>query len=118
MAKITRPVCAFVTFTTQEAYERCNKYLFEFNEVGQKNEDHTKAIILGQPTAVIEAPEPTNIVWEDLGITGWQMWKNNLKANILMSILVLAGFFFFWFLKYIPNSIQEMFPTTTHCGSI
>lgn len=29
---ITTPVCAFITFTTQEAYERCGKYLFKHDE--------------------------------------------------------------------------------------
>ena len=40
--EITTPVCAFITFTTQEAYERCCKYLFKKDEVGHKNEDYRK----------------------------------------------------------------------------
>ena len=39
MNTITTPVSAFVTFTTQEAYERCNKYLFDECDLGYKHRD-------------------------------------------------------------------------------
>ena len=58
---------------------------------------------MSQETVVSEAPDPSNIVWEDLGITGKKLSCNNIYANILMALLVLAGFFLFWFLRYIPN---------------
>jgi len=38
MKDITTPVCAFVTFTTQEAFERCSKYLFKYDDIGNINE--------------------------------------------------------------------------------
>ena len=34
MNKITTPVSAFVTFTAQEAFERCNNYMNKYNEEG------------------------------------------------------------------------------------
>jgi hypothetical protein len=40
LERVTTPVSAFVTFTTQEAFERCNKYLFEETELGYANPDH------------------------------------------------------------------------------
>ena len=103
--EITTPVCAFITFTTQEAYERCCKYLFKKDEVGHKNEDYRKIKLFAQETTVEEATDPSNIVWEDLGITGKELFWNNIKANTIMTLLVLGGFFFFWFLRYIPNRV-------------
>ena len=97
MNTITTPVSAFVTFTTQEAFERCNKYLFEQCDLGyEHHEDHRTFTMLGEPATINEAPDPTNIIWEDQGkdVVAW----NNIKANIMMTVLVLAGFCFFFFL--------------------
>lgn len=73
---------------------------------------------MSQETSVLEAPDPTNIVWEDLGISGSRLKCNNINANLLMTALVLGAFFLFWFLRYIPNKVQKAFPTSTHCGAI
>jgi hypothetical protein len=56
-------VAAFITFETQEAYERaCNLKGIK----NWKNElVSAKATLLGQPFAMQEAPEPTNIIWEN-----------------------------------------------------
>ena len=35
--EICTPVCAFVTFTTQEGYERCFNYLYNKTEEGLNN---------------------------------------------------------------------------------
>jgi len=60
---------------------------------------------MSQETSVLEAPDPTNIVWEDLGISGSRLKCNNINANLLMTALVLGAFFLFWFLRYIPNKV-------------
>jgi len=62
--------------------------------------------MLGDSTNINKAPDPTNIIWEDLGITGNKLMVNSIKANLLMSILVIAGFCFFWYLKVIPNNVR------------
>jgi hypothetical protein len=118
MDRVTTPVSAFVTFTTQEAQERCNKYLFAETELGYSNADQVDINILGQPAQINQAPEPTNVIWEDLGITGNRLLWNSIKANCLMFILVLAGFTFFWILKTLPNEVRKEFPTTAHCEDL
>lgn len=40
--RLQRPVCAFVTFTTQEAKERIAKWRIAKNEDGSENEFYTK----------------------------------------------------------------------------
>jgi hypothetical protein len=58
---ITRPVAAFITFETQEGYERA------CNIKGKRNwklEVSVDKEFLGQPLYFTEAPEPTNIIWE------------------------------------------------------
>ena len=71
-----------------------------------------------QEAYITQASDPSNIIWEDLGITGKKLKCNVIKANVLMTLLVLAAFFFFWFLKYIPNKVSREFPATRQCKAI
>jgi len=79
--------------------------LFKKNEVGNKNQDFKRIELVSQEAEVLEAPDPSNIVWEDLGITGKKLKCNGINANLLMCALVLLAFFFFWFLRTIPNDV-------------
>ena len=64
--KINHPVCAFVTFTTQEGKERAMKYYCLLNEDGTPNGDY-EALVSDEITLeVIDAPEPSNLIWENL----------------------------------------------------
>lgn len=63
---ISKPVCAFITFTNQEAKERVLKYLVEKTPAGLKNEDFDGFVSLGCNLRVRDAPEPSDIIWENL----------------------------------------------------
>lgn len=63
---IVSPVAAFVTFTTQEAKERAMMYLCKENEDGSYNDDYDAFISNGQEMVVMDAPEPSNIIWENV----------------------------------------------------
>lgn len=65
--EVTMPVAAYVTFTTQEAKERCKKFFFKLNEDGTKNIDYTDGLIVdSHELEVLEAPEPSNVIWENI----------------------------------------------------
>lgn len=49
------PVGAFVTFESEEGYKKCLTL----------KDRQSKVLILGQKPKLKEAPEPTNIVWEN-----------------------------------------------------
>ena len=63
----TRPVMAFVTFTSQEARERCLHYFGSeqniFSQTVHKNE---KIEVFDQALEITEALDPSNIIWENL----------------------------------------------------
>ena len=62
-AELGTPVRAFITFCTQEGYERCEKWLF-----GQ--DPRYRIEIFGHvATSIHAAPEPTNIIWENQEVT-------------------------------------------------
>jgi DNA-binding transcriptional regulator of glucitol operon len=65
--EVTSPVAAYVTFTTQEAKERCKRYFFKLNDDGTKNLDYEDGLIIGSDELeVLEAPEPSNVIWENI----------------------------------------------------
>jgi len=66
---ITTPVTAFITWETQEGYERCNNYLFQRTTNGLKNKQKQTFTVFGFEPRISDAPEPTNIIWENLEVT-------------------------------------------------
>ena len=68
-SKITTPVQAYITFTTQEGYERCMKNLASLTHYGNVNEDQKEFEILEAKVDICQASEPTDIIWECQGHT-------------------------------------------------
>lgn len=67
--KMKQPVIAFITFTTQEAAERCYKYLLKADPVSKvKNQNLKEFMLLGDKADIRAASEPSNIIWENLEV--------------------------------------------------
>lgn len=114
--KITRPVAAFITFETQEAYERaCNLKGIK----NWKNElVRSKVKLLGEPFAMQEAPEPTNIIWENRDKTVTQQLKRQIGVYIAISLFLAGAFTIFYLLKRQTISNYLKYPPTLNCKSI
>lgn len=86
----SRPVTAFVTFTTQEAADRCERY-FALNGSSYKEENAFR--ILGQKVDCYRAQEPSDILWENLAISRNEQRCRALIAAIGLGLfLILASF--------------------------
>jgi ribosomal protein L23 len=68
MSYFSIPSCAYITFTTQEAKERCEKYLFIVDSNGHKNKVREKISVLGVKPIVEKAREPSDIIWHNVGV--------------------------------------------------
>ena len=67
--KYKRPVMAFVTFTRQEAAERCLKnYATKQNFLRQVKFQKEKLEIFGIPVQCVHGTEATNLIWENLSV--------------------------------------------------
>jgi hypothetical protein len=111
-----RPVAAFITFENQEAYERaCNlKGVRNWkNELVQAS-----ASLLNEPFAMWEAPEPTNIIWENRDKTVQEQLKRKIIVVLLIIVLLLAAFTAFYVLKRQAIDNYLKYPPTTDCKSI
>ena len=66
MKKMTTPIKAFITFDTIEGKDRCLKYLSKKLSTGQKNDHFEPFKLLDEQVNLRNAPEPSNIIWENL----------------------------------------------------
>lgn len=108
-----RVVAAFVTFANQEAFERCITYF----ETGKDFLDYPtfqkRAFMLfGERLEVSQAPEPSNLIYENFEIDTKQRNKNKLKVFSLIALFFVGVFMLFaqikgnvsdTLLKYPPN---------------
>lgn len=68
------PVSALVTFNTQEAAERCGKFFYKKDSfTGKANPDHRFLTIDTVELDVTEAPEPSDIIYENFEIEPHQV---------------------------------------------
>ena len=63
---LATPIVAFVTFKSQEGYERCSKHLFENTRRKKKSNRANQFQLWGEKAQIKAAPEPSNIIWENL----------------------------------------------------
>ena len=76
---IIQPATAFVSFTTQEAKERCLRDFYsELPESGEKNHDKLENgfTSLGVELEVEDPPEPSDVIFENLEISESQQRHN------------------------------------------
>jgi len=96
--KLTIPVCAFITFESDDAYNAALSYSKSF--LGNKvNIDGCENItIFNRTPQFVKATEPTNIIWENRHIKGINFGLRILGASIIslfMLSLAFVGIFMF-----------------------
>lgn len=117
--KLKWPVCAFVTFTEQEAYERCEEYYFKYNRTdGSYNTKYEKLEFLEEETQIEAAPEPSNVIWENLAET--DNWRAARKSGvvILITLFIFLTFLLYSVLKSKAGENKLKYPSTTDCAGI
>jgi hypothetical protein len=98
-AAISKPICAFITFTNQEAKERALKYLTEKTSEGLKNEDYEGFVSIGCDLKVMDAPEPSDIIWENLQITPTVVKRMECLSWTIIASVLIGVFVLFTFMK-------------------
>ena len=114
--KLIRPVTAFLTFNTQEGYERALKYWGpEADKPVEVTENHKFCDV---QIKVTPAPEPSNIIWENRHIT--QAEQNRNKFFVTLAILCLLGIalVIFSVAKFYVTTIQAKYPPTFDCTDV
>lgn len=112
---LTAPVSAFITFETQDGFERACEFKGTFDWKGNLSAEHE---FDGAPLYFDDAPEPTNIIWEHRQITyKEQMFRTTVVSAIIVFLLLLA-FLAFFYLKQTTVANYRKYPPTTNCQDI
>ena len=114
--ELSRPVAAFITFESQEGYERACELKPKTNFKREIIE--TKYKFLGEPLCFWEAPEPTNIIWENRDKTFSQQAQRKGIVITVIFLLLLLAFMAFFFLKKQTVANSKIYPATVDCPSI
>ena len=75
------PVSAFITFENEEGFVRA------------KIAHQHGVTLLGDRVKIEQAPEPTNIIWENREITAFSRFLRGLFAVVILGILLALSFY-------------------------
>ena len=110
---------AFVTFTTQEACERCLKnYKADRDFLLRPKYKNEEMKLIDETLTIEKATEPTNLIWENQQISDWQMIKNQVYILTFIICFLILVLFFFSFLKSIASKLLLTYPPGMNCVSI
>ena len=104
---LTVPSIAFVTFEEQEGYDQACKYLCK----------ERKVQFLGSRIKVKPAPEPTNIIWENKGITKKMRRVRMVFITLACIVLLAVAAFLIAYMKGIQLQVVRKYPDVD-CGLV
>jgi len=81
MDDVITPKCAFVSIETEEAYN----YLSDAGSKGKVN-------ICGYESKIAEAPEPTNVIWENRDFDKSVRWTRLIMVIIAVCFVLFLTF--------------------------
>lgn len=107
-----------MTFTTQEAKERAMKYYCKFNEDGTDNNDYDPITSNEEVLEVLDAPEPSNILWENLQISKLMVRVNQGAVYFAIIVILVIVFGIMALLKKTAADNLKMYPIRMPCDGI
>lgn len=117
--QLKQPVCAFVTFTEQEAYERCENYFFKYNLTdGSYNHSYKPWNFLEEEGQMEAAPEPSNVIWENLEVTPYRRAARKSGAVMVMVTFLFLTFLVYSALKSSAGENKLKYPARTDCAAL
>jgi hypothetical protein len=94
---LIRPVDAFITFEEEDGKIVAEAFEPKFNFWGTK--EPAKKFFLEDELVLVEATEPTNIIWENRHFTPSETLQRSLKALLCIVILLIISFVTIYFTK-------------------
>lgn len=121
--EIIMPITAFVTFTNQEANDRAVKYLVEKNRDKKGSNDRLEKSecefeSYGCVLKVTDAPEPSDIIWENLPITEQEIKFREAVVDFSIVFFMIAVLIFFTWLKVAQSETEFKYPRNTECRAV
>ena len=99
-----------MTFENEEGYNRALKY----NETVQMKEyAHLKKWLDTHEILIEDAPEPSDIIWENRHFTKWHQTKMKFVVYGTLTILLLLSFLFIFIMSSISQTLLKKYPYKT-----
>jgi len=120
--RLTRPVCAFITFFKERGKDQAMKFS-KLNKL-RDSQDHHRALdyfvqhtIFNQIPYFKDAPDPTNIIWENRHINYWTFISKLGLSFLFLGIILISQFYLIYSMK--KMTLQNMMKyQTVDCNSI
>lgn len=74
--------------------------------------------MFGEHVIVEAAPEPSNVIWENLEVTPFKRAARKSGVILLISLFIFMTFLLYTALKSRAGKNKLRYPSTTNCGSI
>jgi len=116
---ISTPVTAFITFSSSEGMERCAKYLCKHGTFsGEGNALYKPLPLLGEEMRMNEAPEPSNIIWENLDVPLRTHRQRKCIVGFVIAIFIILTLILFSFLKGKAGINNLKYPPRINCEGV
>ena len=106
---LIRPVDAFITFEEEDGKIIAEEFEPEYNFWGTKIPSQKK--FLTDELCLVEATEPTNIIWENRHFTGLETFRRSLRALAAIIGLLIASFLTIYYFKSKGITTSRMYPS-------
>lgn len=106
---LIRPVDAFITFEEEDGKIIAEEFEPQYNFWGTKLPAQKE--FLGDELAMVEATEPTNIIWENRHFTPIETLQRSLKALLCIVILLIISFLTIYYFKSKGIFTSRMYPS-------
>lgn len=113
--KLTRPVCAFITFESDDGYIEALSYSKKMSWGFSGNKDPVmdgfeREQLLGGDPLFKAATEPTNIIWENRHIRGFNFCTRATSALLVVTLMLVVSFGFVYLFKKTSINASAQFP--------
>ena len=117
--KFSRPVAAFIVFENQDCQERCFAYLqtekTKFGSV-KWNKSGKALKIMDEKLEVSEAPEASDIIWENMGHSQSTIFRKTFTVWIIVIAVLNLIMFLHIFLHKPIDKINKRYPPLRICN--
>lgn len=109
---LTKPVCAFITFVTDDGKNTALAYSERGNMWTRKaTVTLDKETLFNQEPHFIDSTQPTNIIWENRHIKGINYGTRLFGAFLVIMFMLTITFSIIFACKRLQNTNQEKWPS-------
>ena len=106
MDEVTTPKCAFVSIESEEAYNHLSEV------------DTGKVTIAGVKSKVAEAPEPTNVIWENRDFDKSVRWARLVLVGLAVLFVLFLTFMATVKAKSMTNDLIGKYDDSMNCDEV